>query len=140
MQQVIIGLDNIEMLEEMDISEPSDFDFSMEEITSEDSDIDDDSDEVKNVIFVMPFLTYYLLVMDVLTLSYFLFALVQDVFTILEDDEDDLISSEISNDWTNLETMQSSHPMYFARKIAEVYCFSKCFLLFDNKTTFSLTG
>ena len=36
MQLVIIGLDNIEMLEEMDMSDLSDFDFSMEEITSED--------------------------------------------------------------------------------------------------------
>lgn len=51
MQQVIIGMDNIEMLEEVDVSGPSDFDFEMEEITGEDSDMDDDddSDEVKNI-------------------------------------------------------------------------------------------
>nr|AIZ68165.1 pentatricopeptide repeat superfamily protein, putative isoform 1 [Albuca bracteata] len=86
--QVIIGLDNIEMLEEMEISGPPDYDFGMEEMTSEESDIDDDSDE--------------------------------DVFAILDDEEDDLVSSESSTNWTNLDTMQSSHPMYFARKISEV--------------------
>lgn len=86
--QVIIGIDDIEMLEDLEISGPPDYDFGTEEITSEDSDFDDESDE--------------------------------DEFTILDDEEDDLVSSESSSNWTNLETMRSSHPMYFARKIAEV--------------------
>lgn len=61
-----------------------------------------------------------------------LFSLIQDVFTIVEDEGDDLISSEASNDWTNLETMQHCHPMNFARKITEVYDYSKYHFLFNN--------
>lgn len=86
--QVIIGLDNIEMLTEMEVPGPSNFDFGIEDITNEDSDIEDDYEE--------------------------------DVVAILEDEDDDMISSETLSDWSNLETLNSSHPMYFARKIAEV--------------------
>ncbi|XP_077230718.1 uncharacterized protein At3g49140-like isoform X2 [Tasmannia lanceolata] len=43
--QVLIGLDNIEMLSEMDLSGPADIDFGIDEITDEDSDIDDDFEE-----------------------------------------------------------------------------------------------
>ena len=35
-------------------------------------------------------------------------------------DDVDVISSESFGDWTNLETLKSSHPMYFAKKISDV--------------------
>ena len=38
---------------------------------------------------------------------------------ILDDDEED-DSDEDLGDWAKLETMSSSHPMYFAKKLAEV--------------------
>lgn len=87
--QVIIGLDNIDLLDELEMTTSSDFDFGIEDITNNDIDIDaDDSSD-------------------------------EDSFTIVEDDDVDLFSSESSNIWTNLETMKSSHPLYFARKVAE---------------------
>lgn len=45
MQQVIIGLDTMEMLNEMDMSGPSEIDFGIEEIEDEDSDVEDDDGE-----------------------------------------------------------------------------------------------
>ncbi|URE06141.1 hypothetical protein MUK42_16187 [Musa troglodytarum] len=41
-----------------------------------------------------------------------------DVMAIL-DEVDQLLSSENTSDWTNLETMQSCHPIYFAKKMEE---------------------
>ncbi|XP_043717039.1 uncharacterized protein At3g49140-like isoform X2 [Telopea speciosissima] len=89
--QVIIGLDNMEMLSEMDLSGPADIDFGIEEITEED-DEDDDEDEDDYE---------------------------KDWVAILEDDEDESDSDETLGDWANLETLRSSHPMYFAKKLAE---------------------
>lgn len=40
--------------------------------------------------------------------------------TILEEEDDDGVFDEMLNDWANLETVNSCHPMYFAKKIAEV--------------------
>nr|XP_018681330.1 PREDICTED: uncharacterized protein At3g49140-like isoform X4 [Musa acuminata subsp. malaccensis] len=85
--KVIIGLDNIEMLAEMEVLGPSDLEFEVEEISSSEDDIDDESEE-------------------------------QDVMAIL-DEVDQLLSSENISDWTNLETMQSCHPIYFAKKMEE---------------------
>lgn len=45
MQQVIIGLDTMEILSEMDISGPSEIDFGIEEIEDEDGDIEEDDGE-----------------------------------------------------------------------------------------------
>lgn len=45
MQQVIIGLDTMEMISELDLSGPTEIDFGFEEIEDEDSDMDDDDDE-----------------------------------------------------------------------------------------------
>lgn len=42
MQQVIIGLDTTEMLNELELSGPSEISFGIEEIEDEDSDFDDD--------------------------------------------------------------------------------------------------
>ncbi|KAJ8476896.1 hypothetical protein OPV22_020623 [Ensete ventricosum] len=85
--QVIIGLDNIEMLSEMEVLGPSDLDIEVEEISS---DVDDVNDEYE-----------------------------EDSVAIIEDELDELLSSEDVSDWTNLETMQSCHPMYFAKKMEE---------------------
>ncbi|RWV93555.1 hypothetical protein GW17_00043982, partial [Ensete ventricosum] len=46
-QKVIIGLDNIEMLAEMEVLGPSDLEFGVEEISSSEDDIDDESEEVR---------------------------------------------------------------------------------------------
>ena len=45
MQQVIIGLDSMEMLNDMEFSDPLEIDFGIEEIEDEDSDVEDDDDE-----------------------------------------------------------------------------------------------
>ncbi|RVW41910.1 Uncharacterized protein CK203_081550 [Vitis vinifera] len=45
MQQVIIGLDTSEMLNEMELTGPAEIDFGIEEIEDEDSDIDYEDDE-----------------------------------------------------------------------------------------------
>ncbi|WOL12665.1 hypothetical protein Cni_G21432 [Canna indica] len=84
--KVAIGLDNIEMLAEMEVTGTSDLDFvGVEEISSDEDDIDDEE---------------------------------QDVMAIL-DEVDRLLSSDNTSDWTNLETMQSCHPLYFAKKMEE---------------------
>ncbi|XP_072981695.1 uncharacterized protein At3g49140-like isoform X1 [Typha angustifolia] len=84
--QVMIGLDSTEMLAEMEVS-TSDYDFGLEEISSEESDTDDDYGE--------------------------------DEVIMLEEEDDDLVSSEMLTNWTDLETMNSCHPMVFAKRIAE---------------------
>ncbi|CAD5178498.1 unnamed protein product [Musa acuminata subsp. malaccensis] len=85
--QVIIGLDNIEMLSEMEVLGPSDLDIEVEEISSDVGDVNDGYEE--------------------------------DAVAIIEDELDELLSSDNVSDWTNLETMQSCHPMYFAKKMEE---------------------
>ena len=52
MQQVIIGLDNLDMLPEIAAYGPSDADLGLEEITGEESDDDDDinNDDYEEVI------------------------------------------------------------------------------------------
>lgn len=46
----------------------------------------------------------------------------QEWVAVLEDGDDDYVSDsdESLGDWANLETMRTCHPMYFARRIAEV--------------------
>ncbi|KAK8970046.1 hypothetical protein KSP40_PGU016353 [Platanthera guangdongensis] len=87
--QVIIGLDNLELLTEIGASGSSAFSFGVDEVISEDDDLDYDSEEDDLVIFEEE-----------------------------EEDDDDVIS-EMSNDWSQAETMQATHPVYFAQKIAE---------------------
>ncbi|KAG9443860.1 hypothetical protein H6P81_015200 [Aristolochia fimbriata] len=94
--QVIIGLNNLELLSELDLSGQTDLDFNIEEITDENNDDDDDEDN------------------DLQDEDY-----VEDWITILDDLDDGFDSSETLGDWANLETMRSSHPMYFASKIVE---------------------
>ncbi|XP_026443972.1 uncharacterized protein At3g49140-like [Papaver somniferum] len=99
--QVIIGLDTKEMLSEMELDQ-AEIDYGIEEIGDEDSDDDDDnggegdegtdSDDHDD----------------------------EDWVSILEGDEDETDSDETLGDWAKLETMRSSHPMYFAKKMSEV--------------------
>ncbi|CAO2838740.1 unnamed protein product [Amaranthus hypochondriacus] len=94
---VIIGLDTSEMLNDMELSGPATIDFGIEEIEEEDSDFDEDEEgeDDENDEFE------------------------GDWVDILEvEDNDD--SDGSLGDWAKLETMRSSHPMYFAKKIAEV--------------------
>ncbi|KAI3944711.1 hypothetical protein MKW98_021169, partial [Papaver atlanticum] len=44
----------------------------------------------------------------------------EDWVTVLEGDEDETDSVETLGDWAKLETMRSSHPMYFAKRMSEV--------------------
>ncbi|PKA52445.1 Uncharacterized protein AXF42_Ash020406 [Apostasia shenzhenica] len=87
---VIIGLDNIEILTEIEAFGPSEFDFGLEVASSEDDEIDDDSEEDEEIIFEE------------------------------EEEDDDYATSKILNDWSHPETMHATHPFYFAHKIAEV--------------------
>lgn len=45
MQQVIVGLDASEMLNEMELTGPAEIDFGIEDIEDEDSDLDYEDDE-----------------------------------------------------------------------------------------------
>ncbi|KAK7364391.1 hypothetical protein VNO80_13004 [Phaseolus coccineus] len=98
--QVIVGINSMEMISEMDLSGPSEIDFGFEEIDDEDTnDLDDsdeeDEDENENEDYDSEWVA---------------------AFT--DDDEQD--DDETLADWAKLETMQSSHPMYFAKKLAEI--------------------
>ena len=47
--------------------------------------------------------------------------ILQDWVSVLDDDDDVDDSDEALGDWAKLETMRASHPMFFAKKLAEVY-------------------
>lgn len=99
--QVIIGLDTEELLSEMDSLSSSKFNVDIEEIDDEDSDFDDedndDNDDEDNDNDDTEWVS------------------------ILEEEEDlEEDSDESVGDWAKLETMRSSHPMYFAKKMVEV--------------------
>ncbi|KAI3793004.1 hypothetical protein L1987_35616 [Smallanthus sonchifolius] len=105
--QVIIGLDTTEMVSEMELIGQMESDFDMEEIDDEDSgtdeddnddedgddDDDDDGDE------------------DDESGDY-----ENEWVSLLEEGEDD----EDPGDWAKLETMRSSHPMNFAKQMAQI--------------------
>lgn len=98
--QVIIGLDTREMLSEMELLSRSEVDFGIEDVDDEDSDVDDDEDDDEdendeNVNYE------------------------EDWVAILDSEEDQEDSDESPGDWAKLETMRSSHPIYFAKKLAE---------------------
>ncbi|KAM7499712.1 hypothetical protein LguiA_024126 [Lonicera macranthoides] len=109
---VVIGLDATEMINEIESLSRSEVDFGFDEIDVEDSDMDDEDDEYDSS---------------------------EDedddeeeddededgdygkdwVGILEDDDEDEEDSNESLGDWAKLETMRSSHPMHFAKKIAE---------------------
>ncbi|KAK8656087.1 hypothetical protein V6N13_108646 [Hibiscus sabdariffa] len=95
--QVIIGFDTTEIMKEIELSGPSQVDFGIEEIGGEDIVLededdddddgdDDDDDEDYDEEWVAAF----------------------------EDEADQDDSDGTLRDWAKLETMRSSHPMYFA--------------------------
>ncbi|KAF8044079.1 hypothetical protein BT93_A2148 [Corymbia citriodora subsp. variegata] len=98
---LIIGLDTKEMFNEMDISGPADIEFGIEEIGEEDSDIDEDEDEDEDE--------------DGEDDDYG-----EDWVSVLDDEDGEDQSDGDPGDWAKLETMRSSHPMYFAKSLAEV--------------------
>ncbi|KAM3319936.1 putative protein isoform X1 [Capsicum chacoense] len=102
--QVIIGLDTAEMLSELESFGQSEVDYGIDDFDDEDSDIDDedDLDEDDNDD-------------DDGDSDYD-----NDWVAILDDEDQDGDSDGSLGDWAKLETMRSSHPMYFAKKIAEV--------------------
>ncbi len=62
---------------------------------------------------------------------YVLDSSLQDWVAVLDDEDDQDDSDETLADWAKLETMRSSHPMYFAGKLAEVTIHCK-FLICDG--------
>ncbi|MED6216997.1 hypothetical protein PIB30_013471 [Stylosanthes scabra] len=98
--QVIVGVDTMEMISEMDLSSPSEINFGIEEIGDEDVDDydeeDEDDDEDDNDDFDAGWVS------------------------ILSDDEQDDSDEETLADWAKLETMRFSHPMHFAKTLAEI--------------------
>ncbi|CAK7338728.1 unnamed protein product [Dovyalis caffra] len=95
--QAIIGFDAMEMLSEMESLGTSEIDFGVEEIEDEDSDVEDGDDE------------------DDDDDDYD-----EDLVAVLDDEDEEDDSDETPGDWAKLETMRSSHPMYFAKKLAQV--------------------
>ncbi|XP_021892147.1 uncharacterized protein At3g49140-like [Carica papaya] len=97
--QVIIGFDTLEMMKEMELAGPSEIDFGIEEIEDENSDVEDDDESDE----------------DDGDENY-----EEDWVAVLEDEDDQDDSDGLLGGWGNFETMRSSHPMYFAKKLAEV--------------------
>ncbi|ANM69800.1 unnamed protein product [Arabidopsis thaliana] len=101
--QVIVGFDTMEMIKDMELSSPSGIGFGIEEIEDGESEVEDenkgDEDEGEDKDD-------------------------EEWVAVLEDgdDEDNYVSDsdESLGDWANLETMRYCHPMYFARRMAEV--------------------
>ncbi|KAL5727173.1 hypothetical protein ACHQM5_000397 [Ranunculus cassubicifolius] len=92
--QVIIGLDTMEMLNEMELG-PSDIDYGFEDIMEDSSDDDDEDDIDENEDYE------------------------NDWVEVLDDEDDGMDSDGTLGDWAKLGTMRSSHPMYFAKKLSE---------------------
>ncbi|CAN1158608.1 Uncharacterized protein At3g49140 [Linum perenne] len=95
--QAIIGFDSEDMANEMELLE-NNGDFEFDDSDEEDSDGEEDSDDDDYD---------------------------EDIEAILEedsedDDDDDDDDEDDVGDWANLETMDSSHPMYFAKRLTQV--------------------
>ncbi|WVZ51357.1 hypothetical protein U9M48_002509 [Paspalum notatum var. saurae] len=99
---VIIGLDNTQVFADLDLAASSPTDFVQEDDDDDDEEDDDGSDEEEESDFDDGFND------------------VEGVFDVDEDDDDD---DEDEDDdlpsWSNLETVNSCHPLYFARMIVE---------------------
>lgn len=95
--QVIIGFDTTEIMKEIELSGSSEIAFGIEEIEDEDGDVEDEDED------------------DDAEEDYD-----EDWVDALEDEDDRDDSDGTVGDWAKLETMRSSHPMYFAKKLTEV--------------------
>ncbi|ESQ31949.1 hypothetical protein EUTSA_v10004068mg [Eutrema salsugineum] len=102
--QVIVGFDTMEMIKDMELSSPSGIGFGIEEIEGGIGEVEDeikgDEDEGEEDKDD------------------------EEWVAVLQDGDEDSDyasdSDESLGDWANLETMRSCHPMYFARRTAEV--------------------
>ncbi|KAK3119020.1 hypothetical protein QOZ80_9BG0712430 [Eleusine coracana subsp. coracana] len=97
---VIIGLDNTQVFADLDLAASS-TEFAQED--DDDDDDDDDSDDEEGDFDDD-------------------FDDVEGVFAVDDDDEDDEDDDDDDDDmpsWSNLETVNSCHPLYFARMIVE---------------------
>lgn len=96
--QVIIGLDTAEMISEVELLGHSEIDFGIDELDDEDSDFrDEEDDDTENDNYG------------------------KDWVGVLDEEEDlDEDSDGSIGDWAKLETMRSSHPMDFSKKLVEV--------------------
>ncbi|KAI8564893.1 hypothetical protein RHMOL_Rhmol03G0218000 [Rhododendron molle] len=99
--QVIIGLDTPELVRELDVSGPTAIHLDTDETDDEESDDDEDYDDVGEDE-------------DDEDEDYD-----EEWVSDLEDDEDGE-DDESLGDWAKLDTMRTSHPMYFAKRLAEV--------------------
>ncbi|KAK4745407.1 hypothetical protein SAY87_011719 [Trapa incisa] len=99
MVQMIVGLDTMEMVNEIELSGPAEIDFTVEELGDEDSDFEEEEDSEE----------------DDGEDDY-----EEDFVSVIEDEEDLDESDGNLGDWAKLDTMRSSHPMYFAKKLVEV--------------------
>ncbi|AQK57546.1 Pentatricopeptide repeat (PPR) superfamily protein [Zea mays] len=105
---VIIGLDNTQVFADLDLVSASATEFAQEDDNGDEDDDGSDDDEESD--FDEDFND------------------VEGVFSVDEDDEDDREEEEEEDDddddedlpsWSNLETVNSCHPLYFARMIVE---------------------
>ncbi|GKD87979.1 hypothetical protein Tco_1359133 [Tanacetum coccineum] len=100
-EQVIIGLDTTEMVSEMELIGQAESDYDMEEededsgTDDDDKDADDDDEDDESGDYE------------------------NEWVSLLEDEEDGEDSDESLGDWAKLETMRSSHPMHFAKQLAQ---------------------
>ncbi|XP_058206024.1 uncharacterized protein At3g49140-like isoform X2 [Rhododendron vialii] len=102
--QVIIGLDTPELVRELDVSGPTAIHLDTDENDDEESDDDEDDADVDEDE-------------DDEDEDYD-----EEWVSDLEDDEgeEDDDDDESLGDWAKLDTMRTSHPMYFAKRLAEV--------------------
>ncbi|KAI4351628.1 hypothetical protein L6164_005971 [Bauhinia variegata] len=96
--QVIVGVDTTEMISEMDLSGHAEIDFGIEDI----DDLDDSDEEEEDVDENDDYDSDWV-------------AVFSD-----EDEEEEGHADESLEDWAKLDTMRSTHPMYFAKKLAEI--------------------
>nr|GMC58273.1 uncharacterized protein At3g49140-like [Ipomoea batatas] len=104
--QVTIGIDTAEMLGQIESLGHPEIDFGIDELDDEDSDVDGegDDDNEEDDDGVDDDDDYE-----------------EDWVSILDHEDDENEGSEGSlGDWAKLDTMRSSHPMHFARRLTEV--------------------
>ncbi|PUZ45126.1 hypothetical protein GQ55_8G195800 [Panicum hallii var. hallii] len=100
---VIIGLDNTQVFADLDLAAASATDFAQEDDDDDDDEDDDGSEDDEESDFDDDFND------------------VEGVFAVDDEDDDDGEDDEDDDlpSWSNLETVNSCHPLYFARMIVE---------------------
>jgi hypothetical protein len=128
-QHVIIGLDNTDVFADLDLAAASSTQFTQEgeeedgddDSDDEESDFDEDFEEVVKILDKMIVVTCQQQHNTVIYFDDVCLKNVQEgVFAIDEEDGDDDDEDDDAPSWSNLETVNSCHPLYFARMIVEV--------------------